>query len=334
MSGAGSTPAVQVRAATDDTDLETLASIIRTTTPDDPTSLEEMRWADEVYPGALRLLAEMDGRAVGAASVGRIWIYPPGYPDLWLTLVVLDGHRRRGVGSALLAAVADHARIEGKEGLQLRCREDRTEGIEFLRHRGFSEFERSRMVRLELTGRARPDARVPDGIRLATLAERPELVTGVHAVAQASFADIPGGDEMVVGDLAEFRARDVDRPGIPADGFWLALAAETDEVVGYASLLFLPGSTEVAWHDMTAVRREWRGRGVATALKEATITWAMDRGLRALETGNDEENAAMRSVNIRLGYAPLPDEVVMRGLIPAADGTGSEADSEGPTDAA
>ena len=102
----------------------------------------------------------------------------------------------------------------------------------------------------------------------------------------------------------------------------MAVDDATGDAVAYASLLFVPGSTTVAWHDMTAVRRAFRGRGLATILKRATIAWAIDHGLEALETGNDVENAPMRAVNARLGYAPLPDELTMRGPlvgVPAPD---------------
>ncbi len=175
------------------------------------------------------------------------------------------------------------------------------------------------MVRLELEGITPPVVVPPAGVVLTSLAERPDLVEGVHDVAAEAFPDIPGGDTpMAVGDLAEFRARDVDRVGMPPAAFMIALDAATDEVVGYASLLMVPGSTTVAWHDMTAVRRAWRGRGLARILKEATIAWAIANGLTALETGNDVDNAPMRAVNLRLGYQPLPDEVFMRGPLVSA----------------
>ena len=77
--------------------------------------------------------------------------------------------------------------------------------------------------------------------------------------------------------------------------------------------MFLPGSTTMAWHDMTAVGRRWRGRGVATALKRATIAWAIEHGLDTLETGNDDDNRPMRAVNIKLGYRPIPDMLTYRG---------------------
>jgi mycothiol synthase len=64
---------------------------------------------------------------------------------------------------------------------------------------------------------------------------------------------------------------------------------------------------------MTAVARAWRGRGVAIALKRATIRWAIDNGLNELRTSNDPDNAPMRAVNATLGYEPLPDRLLMRG---------------------
>ena len=313
---------VQIRTVTSDEDLAVLAEIVNTTTPEDPTTVDEMRWAERIYPGGRWLLAERGDRAVGAASVGRIYMYPPDYPDLWGSLVVRSTDRRKGIGEALLVAVSDHARSVGKTGLHMRATDSHPAGIEFLAHRGFAEIERSRMVRLELAGIPVPAESTPDGIVLDTLAARPDLVEGVYAVALETFADIPGGDEpMAVGDFEEFRARDVVRPGIPPEAFMLAIDPATDQVVGYASLIMIPGSETVAWHDMTAVRRAWRGRGIALALKRATIAWAIRRGLTALETGNDEANAPMRAVNARLGYQPLPDEVVMRGPLFAARGT-------------
>jgi GNAT superfamily N-acetyltransferase len=304
---------VAIRPVTSDDDRQALADLVNAVTPEDPTSLDDMAWSDATYPGTTRLLAERDGCPVGAATAGRIYVLPLDHPELWGSIVVLPDARRQGIGARLLAAISDHAAAQGKSGLRFRAWEDRPEGVAFLEHRGYREAERSRMVRLTLAGLEATDAPAPDGVRLTTLADRPDLVGGVHAVALEAFADIPGDEPMAVGDLAEFRARDVDRPGIAPGAFIIAVDPVTDRVVGYASLMLLPGDPTVAWHDMTAVARAWRGRGIATALKRATIDWAIRRGLRALDTGNDVENLPMRSVNARLGYEPLPDEIVMRG---------------------
>ena len=311
---------VSLRVAdTGSADLETIARIVTDVRPQDPLSAEDLRWEDRTYPGTVRFLAEVDGVAAGAATIGRIYVHPPEFPALWATVDVLPAHRRQGIGSALLGAVSERARELGKPELFLPANEAQPEGIEFLVRRGFREYERAKAVQLPLAGLVPPDLAVPDGIELTSLGERPDLVEGVHAVAIATFGDIPGGDEpMAVGDLAEFRARDVDHPNVPPDAFFVALETSTGRVVGYANLHLSSGPARWAWHDMTAVIREWRGRGVAGSLKRATIGWAVDHGLDALRTGNDVDNAPMRALNARLGYQPMPDLLTMRG--PRFDG--------------
>ncbi len=305
--------AATIRPVTADADLERLVATLNATNPESPTSLDEIHWSDVTYPGTVRFLAELDGRAVGAATVGRIYVFAPEHPALWAMIGVEPEARRAGIGESLLCEVSAVGVSRGKAELYLRCAEDRPEGIEFLEHRGFRELERSKTVRLELVGRPVPTVAPPPGIELTTLAARPDLVEGVHAVAIETFPDVPGDEPMDVGDLAEFRARDVDRPSVPNDAFFVALDTESGRVVGYACLLMQPGSTTVAYHDMTAVLRAYRGRNIARELKNATIAWSIEHGLTALETGNDVANAPMRAINARLGYEPLPDEVLMRG---------------------
>jgi GNAT superfamily N-acetyltransferase len=298
----------------DDADLGLIVAIVNAVTPDDPASIDEMRWADATYPGTVRFLADLDGRPVGVATVGRIYMHPPEFDALWATISVLAEARRRGVGQQLLEAVSARARAAGKGWLHVPAGDARPEGIEFLARRGFTEYERAKLVRLDLAGLPVPSVDLPAGVRLTTVAAEPDLVEGIHRVALEAFPDIPGGKEPdAVGDLAEFRARDVDRASIPPDAFFVAVDAATGRVIGYASLMLLPGSRTVAWHDMTAVVRDWRGRGVAGALKRATIGWAIANRLEALETGNDVDNLPMRAVNARLGFRPLPDLVMMRG---------------------
>jgi hypothetical protein len=52
------------RAADDDADLGLIARIVNEVSPEDSTSIDELRWAAATYPGGVRFLAEVDGRAV------------------------------------------------------------------------------------------------------------------------------------------------------------------------------------------------------------------------------------------------------------------------------
>jgi len=313
----------QLRDVEDDADRRAYVDLLNTLQPEWPTSVDELAWQDETFPGGARFLATVDGRVVGAASAGRIFMHPPEFERYWLWLGVLPEWRRRGIGSALLAATSEVAASAGKTGFQGDVLETWTDGLAFLEHRGFEVYERMRMVRLPVAGLTPPEVAPPPGIRITNLAAEPALIDGVHAVAIATFPHIPHvGEPIDPGTLEAFRARDIDRPGIPHDAVAIAVDETTGEVAGYASLLFAPGSSTIAYHDMTAVMPAWRGRGLATALKRATIRWAVEHGIEWLETGNDEHNAPMRAVNARLGYQPTPDLLGVRGpLVTSVPGT-------------
>ncbi len=101
---------------------------------------------------------------------------------------------------------------------------------------------------------------------------------------------------------------------------WIATEPETiehfragGEVIGYGQLGWEDRAARIASHEMLAVRRSGRGRGIATALKAAQIAWALDNGLSELRTGNEERNTAARAVNAKFPYRPLPDQLLYRG---------------------
>ncbi len=98
------------------------------------------------------------------------------------------------------------------------------------------------------------------------------------------------------------------------DAIWIA--AVEDEPVGYAKFRISPARRGSATHGMTAVKRAWRGRGIAQTLKRAQIAWAIENGFDLLETTNEVRNAPMRAVNLKLGYTPAPGRIFLTG--PAA----------------
>jgi mycothiol synthase len=300
----------------DEASLADYVRIRNAVAPENTDSLDHVRWEIATYPGEVsHFLAETaDGTPVGTASTGRIWMHERDYPRFWLGIWVLPGARNHGTGSSLYAASSDVARAAGKTEFDTELSVVHETGHRFLANRGFIETDRAKMVRLDLVGLPPPEVRAPAGFRIESLAAHPDLVPGVHATALEAFPDIPSDDDPVaVGTLEAFASRDVDRVDIPHEAFFVALDDATGAVVGYASLSYAAGSTTIAYHDMTAVRRAYRGRGIATALKRATIAWAVEHGLEALDTGNDEHNAPMRAVNMALGYRPLPDWVGLRG---------------------
>src|SRR5260370_40763785 len=100
---------------------------------------------------------------------------------------------------------------------------------------------------------------------------------------------------MSAGSLEEFVARAFAGPKyIPEATF---IAVRDGDVVGYAQLAWMSRNAGLADHAMLAVRRAWRGRGIAKALKARQIRRALDNGLTEPRTGNDERNASARAGN-------------------------------------
>ena len=66
---------------------------------------------------------------------------------------------------------------------------------------------------------------------------------------------------------------------------------------------------------MTAVKRAWRGRGIARALKAAEINWALANGYTELHTSNEERNTPIKRLNARFGYRPGPGRIHLVGPI-------------------
>jgi GNAT superfamily N-acetyltransferase len=160
---------------------------------------------------------------------------------------------------------------------------------------------RRRLERLarELAGDEPPPA-PPLGIELAELTE--ERLDDAFPVYAEGMADMPDADP---GPLSSERWRS---SALAAAVVLLALDGE--RVVGYAQLDTL--GEGVLEHQLTAVARTHRGRGIARALKQAEIAWAADRGYHRLVTDTNWANAAMRRLNESLGYRELPPRVWVR----------------------
>ena len=91
-----------------------------------------------------------------------------------------------------------------------------------------------------------------------TWAERPELAAGLYAVACEAYADVPGDEGTPMDSFEEWLSNDMQGDGDRPDATFVALV--DGEVAGYAKLSLSKSDTKVAYHDMTGVRREFRGR--------------------------------------------------------------------------
>jgi len=87
--------------------------------------------------------------------------------------------------------------------------------------------------------------------------------------------------------------------------FWCFAAKDGERVVGFSNLRFPPVQGNV-WTGFTGVIREYRGRGIARAVKLAILKQAIEQNVARVRTDNDEANEAMLHINEELGYQRIP----------------------------
>ena len=144
-----------------------------------------------------------------------------------------------------------------------------------------------------------------------TFAERPDLAYALYEIHAEAAPDVPGEADAEIAPFEDWLANDMQGASDRPEATFIALLE--GEAVGCAKLSMQAGEGDVAWHDLTAVLRSARGRGIAGCLKRAEIAWAKENGYRYLKTFNEERNEPIRRLNERHGYRFEPGFITVRG---------------------
>ena len=300
--------AIDVRRAGDRADEELSLELFNAVWPQHAVTMAEVDSFKRAALAHADHIAVLDGEPAGSGFVGLL----PRRPTVGSALVtVLADRRHRGVGTGLYRQLSRWCAAHGVETIEAPVEADDEESLGYAQRRGFIEVERYPKRVLELGDLVAPAVAPPSGVEIVTWAERPELARGIHAVAVEAYGDVPGGEDEVMEPFEDWLAHDMQGSGDRPDATFVALAG--DEVVGYAKFSLTAARPAVAFHDMTGVKRAWRGRGIAGALKRAQIGWAKANGYERLETGNEVRNEPIRRLNASLGYRETPGRVLMRG---------------------
>ena len=151
---------------------------------------------------------------------------------------------------------------------------------------------------------------LPDGVTIQSYAHlqqvRPDFARSLCELHNAIMADVPPIGVRSPLPLEEFARRFLDSADKRLGGSFAAVASD-GALVGVSELRAAPdGSTDTLWVGLTGVRRDWRGKGVALALKLAAIRWAHEGGCKIIRTGNALDNVPILTLNERLGFVREP----------------------------
>jgi mycothiol synthase len=240
-----------------------------------------------------------------------------GYAACWnvvrrkyrIGLMVHADCRKQGVGGALLGSTLAALQSMPAATLQARAWDDQTDSLQFLRRRGFVETHRMVELHLNLSeAYLTPLAELPytltaQGIEFTTLRQEGHddrfwaKLTDLQQAAVIGWPD-PDPDGVVTILTGDDVRRMFDSWQATPDTLFLAKA---DGIfIGYTALGPDHRVPEAIGTGPTAVRPEYRGRGIATALKVLALTHARQQGWRTASTRS--ASPAMIRVNEKLGF--------------------------------
>ena len=304
--------------------------------PDSVVAVEAFGNAPDVV--RLVVLAEADGETAGhgIATTKRT---TPGSPRVAeLDVYVTVGHRRRGIGTAVLADLVAALRDLGQESIMgFPCLDTwPVEGPAMCRRFGLTPRQEERCSRLVV-------AEADDAAIARWLADGPASAAGYRiaqwegvcppALAEAwqaadgAILDAPLDDLDYAPTMRTVEAqRDADeRDRANGIRMYRTLVLSPDGEGAGATVIYLNESyPEVAYQGNTSVRSEHRGRRLGRWLKAANYRQALDAApaIRVVETYNAESNPWMLDINVAMGFRPhhtyvahqAPIEVVVAAL--------------------
>ena len=283
---------------------------------------DEWREWEKLDPPKNLLRVSVDAPDGSLAAGGDIG---PGHfprPDgtLFGGVNVMREHRQKGLGTALLAAIEIEARKAKAPRILAGTNIAFKGSLEWAQMHGYTEIGRRIESYVDVkTFDGRPLQDVVDrvessGLRLVTVTE---LLRGRDDAATETFwrelweaeapmwDDVPWATPTPHWPYEKFRKLVVESGKLVADATIVALDGE--KIAAFTTTGKQGTDRGYTW--MTGTGRDYRGRGLATAIKVKMLAAAKAAGLRALLTTNDEPNKAMRGINAKLGYVMLPANV-------------------------
>ena len=125
----------------------------------------------------------------------------------------------------------------------------------------------------------------------------------IYDLVTAIRSDMPAPQDVNAVPFDEFVAGYLLSPSRLPGATFIALDTVSGEYVGFSDLLDYGNNRLMA--GLTGVRREYRGRGIASALKKYGCWFARAHGYNGITTFNAADNTAIAAVNKTFGFIEM-----------------------------
>jgi RNA polymerase sigma factor (sigma-70 family) len=250
------------------------------------------------------------GQLLGYGSIEQT-IYLPRYR---LILVIDPSWLRRGVGDLLLERLAADLLEVSAVTATFRDFESREEIQGFLRERGFTETMRLLDLRLNVAeADLSPFSSIVElvkagGITISTLREErlrdPRYAEKLYELTTALRLDDPARDFFSPPSYYEREARLwLEKSYVLPDAYFIA--RDGDAYIGVTDINLMEAMPGGVSQGFTGVRREYRRRGIATALKVCAVEYAARHGFKTIRALNRPAHTWLLALNEKLGFRQL-----------------------------
>ncbi len=257
----------------------------------------------------------MNGRFLGFGEWGKAhWLGPD---EREVHVSVPPAKRGMGVGTFILEHLETLAKRDNPKALFAWGRGYDRDSLKWAQNRGYViERQRTEGI-LDLSGfdaaKFQEDfdrvKQADIGIITVWNGQVDPYLPGLHRVLVESFRDVPFRSpqtpdislETWTRELKESSARKI-----------FAIAIHDGQAVGFSDIWMPQMQGQSASLDYTGVLREFRGKGVAFAVKVASAAEAAKAGATLIRTNNDPDNPAILKLNQKMGFQPVPGPAILR----------------------
>lgn len=297
----------------DSTDYPRLAEVYDANYPNYSRSVSEWRSRDESVDKSkyhLQRYAFLENQVIlgfGAVSHVTDMFHPRKF---WIEILVEPVAQGRGIASAIFEKLESELMKLEAVTAWAGSREDLPRLTGFYQRRGFEEKQVAWESRLDVSRvdlekfREYPEKVQRQGIQLTTLAEArkegKDSLRKLHELVQLISADMPSPAPFTPTSYEQWKAFEVKNPNLLPEGYMIA--KDGSKYIGLSTVWRIDKEPRGLAQGNTGVRREYRGRGIAVALKLRVIDFARRNGYERLKTWNASDNASMLAVNTKLGF--------------------------------